>query len=98
MEIEILYQTWESDSPVKVSLAPRDYYDPIEAGETYQEHAIPKYNHTWDYLGVPREMLKWSCERRSGTSSDTTIVTQYLDGGRSWMTHRFDPDGYEEMI
>jgi hypothetical protein len=43
--------------------------------------------------------LKWSLERRSGTADDDTAFrTQYLDGGRSWMNHRHDTDGYEEII
>jgi hypothetical protein len=98
MELEIVYQTWDSDTPLKLRLAPEDYFDPVEPGETYEDNGIPRYNETWHYLDVPRERLKWSSERRSGTWFDTTFLTQYLDGGRSWLTHRVDPDGYEEMI
>lgn len=98
MDIEIIFQTWDGDSPAKLRLPPEAYFDPIDPDETYEEDAIAKYNHTWEYLDVPREQLKWSTERRIGTSDDRIIFTQYMDGGRSWMTHRVDPDGYEEMI
>jgi hypothetical protein len=98
MEIEIVYQTWESDQPARLKLSPEAYFDPLEPGDTYQENGIPRYNETWQYLDVPRSRLKWACERRSGTWFDTTFLTQYLDSGRSWLTHRVDPDGYEEMI
>src|SRR5262249_33987142 len=94
MEIQITYQTWESDEPVRMRLAPEDYFDPVEPGETYEENGIAKYNETWEYLSVPRASLKWSSERRSGTWFDTTFATQYMNGGRSWLTHRADPDGY----
>jgi hypothetical protein len=98
MEIEIIFQTWDGGSPVRLRLSPDEYFDPIEPDETYEEDAIAKCNHTWEYLNVPREQLRWTMERRAGTSDDRTIYTQYLDGGRSWMTHRVDQDGYEEMI
>jgi len=98
MKIEIAYHTWNDPSPIRLRLSPEAYFDPIESGETYEKDAIPRYNHTWQYLDVPLNSLKWSMERRSGTSDDTTFMTQYMDGGRSWINHRFDPSGYEEII
>lgn len=98
MEIEIVFQTWDAESPVTLRLSPEEYFDPTEIDESYEEDAIAKYNHTWEYLNVSREQLKWTIERRVGTSDDRTIFTQYMDDGRSWMTHRVDPDGLEEMI
>jgi hypothetical protein len=98
MEIEIVFQTWDGESPVSLRLSAEDYFDPIGPDESYEADAIPKYNHTWEYLDVPREQLKWTSERRVGTSDDTVFFTQYMDGGRSWMNHRVDPDGREEMI
>jgi hypothetical protein len=98
MEIEIAFQTWDGDSPVRLRLSPEEYFDPVDPDETYEVDAVAKFNHTWEYLNVPREQLKWTTERRVGTSHDRTISIQYMDGGRSWMTHRVDPNGYEEMI
>jgi hypothetical protein len=79
-------------------MTPEEYFDPIDPGETYEEDAIAKNNFTWEYLDLPREALKWSMERRTGTVDDRTIYTHYMKEGRSWMTHRVDPGGYEEMI
>jgi hypothetical protein len=98
VEIQLTYQTWDEAVPVSMLLPPETYFDPLGSGETYEAHGVPKYNHTWQYLSVPRSRLKWTLEKRLGTADDTTIRTQYMDGGRSWMTHRSDPDGYEEMI
>src|SRR4051794_30373657 len=98
MEIEITFQTWDADGPVRLRLSPEEYFDPIDTGETYEEDAIAKYNYTFEHLDIAREKLKWTTERCVGTSQDRTIFTQYMDGGRSWMTHRVDPDGYEEVI
>ncbi|HVK07602.1 MAG TPA: hypothetical protein VM597_02380 [Gemmataceae bacterium] len=98
MEILLIYQTWDEAAPVSKLLSPEEYFDPPGPGESYEAHGVPKHNHTWQYLDVPRKRLKWTLERRSGTTDNTAIRTQYMDGGRSWMTHRSDPDGYEEMI
>lgn len=98
MNIQIAYQTWDDAEPVWLTLTPEEYFDPLEPGETYEAHGVPRFNHTWQYLAVPRDRLKWSLERRQGTHDDTTFRTQYMDGGRSWMYHRLDPDGYEEII
>ena len=98
MEIVIVYQTWNDKSPLRLTLTPEEYFDPIQPGETFEQDAIPKFNHTWQYLRVPRDSLKWSMEHRSGTSDDTVFLTQYMDGGRSWMNHRSDPNGYEEIV
>jgi hypothetical protein len=98
MNIQIAYQTWDGTEPVWLTLTPEEYFDPLEPGETYEANGVPRFNHTWHYLPVPRERLKWSLERRQGTGDDTTFRTQYMGGGQSWMNHRLDPDGYEEII
>jgi hypothetical protein len=98
MRIEIIYQTRDGTAPVRLSLTPEAYFDPLGPGETYEADGVPRYNHTWQYLDVPPSRLKWSLEGRAGTGDDAKIRTQYLDGGRSWMTHRSDPDGSEELI
>ncbi|VTR93119.1 Uncharacterized protein OS=Desulfosporosinus sp. OT GN=DOT_0185 PE=4 SV=1 [Gemmata massiliana] len=98
VQIQLVYQTWDGGAPVTKFLLPEEYFDPLEPGESYEVDGVPKYNHTWQYLDVPPRRLKWTVERRSGTADDTTIRAQYMDGGQSWMTHRSDPDGYEEMI
>ena len=98
MEIQIVYQTWGETAPVSKLLPPEEYFDPLEPGENYEADGVPRYNHTWQNLDVPLSCLKWTLERRSGTTDDTSIRTQYMDDGRSWMTHRSDPDGYEEII
>jgi hypothetical protein len=98
VEIELVYQTWDAIDLVRLVLSPSDYFDPLEPGENYQTHGVPRHNHTWQYLNVPLNRLKWSMERRRGTGDDTTFRTQYMDGGRTWMTHRLNPDGYEEII
>jgi hypothetical protein len=98
VKIQLAYQLWGSDNIAWVTLTPEQYFDPLEPGETYEADGIPRYNHTWQYLSVPRERLKWSLERREGTGDDTTFRTQYMAGGKTWMNHRLDPDGFEELI
>lgn len=101
MEIKISFQTWDSSDPVIYSLSPEEYFDPIQPHENFEEDGISKYPETWEYLlkerNLERRLLKWSMEKRTGTHHDTTFRTQYMDNGRSWMTHRSDPNGYEEI-
>jgi hypothetical protein len=96
--IDIWYQTSDSDIEIHCSLDLETYFDPLEEGETYAEHGIPRFNVTSQYIDVPPDQLVWSIERRTGTSDDTTFSTQYFDGGKSWVNHRTDPCGYEELI
>jgi hypothetical protein len=98
VEIQLIYQTWDEAAPVSILLPPETYFDPLGPGENYETHGVPRFNHTWQYLNVPKRRLKWALERRLGTADDATIRTQYMDGGRSSMAHRSNPDGYEEMI
>ena len=62
MEIQISYQTWDGREPVHLALSPEEYFDPLEPNETYEADGIPRYDHTWEYLDVPRERLKWSTD------------------------------------
>jgi hypothetical protein len=98
MQIQIGYQTWDGQGPVWLTLSPEEYFDPLGPGEEHATNGVPRYNHTWEYLNIPLDRLKWSVERRRGTFDDTTFLTQYMDGGKTWMNHRRDPDGYEEII
>ncbi|MFM2314404.1 MAG: hypothetical protein RLZZ04_3680 [Cyanobacteriota bacterium] len=96
--IDIWYQTSDSDIQIHRSFNLETYFDSLEEGETFTEHGIPRFNFTWQYIDVPPDQLVWSIERRTGTSDDTTFSTQYFDGGKSWVNHRTDPSGYEELI
>jgi hypothetical protein len=98
VQINIWFQTSGSDTETRRSLELETYFDPLAEGETYAEHGIPRFNFTWKYIDVPRDQLIWSIERRVGTSDDATFSTQYFDGGKTWVNHRTDPSGYEELI
>ncbi len=98
IEIDLWYRTSDSEVETHLSLAPESYFDPLRSGATYASDGIPRYDDTWQYLDVPRERLVWSVERRTGTGEDCTFSTQYFDGGKTWINHRSDPSGYEELI
>jgi hypothetical protein len=98
MEIEIVYKTWQNETPIVRKLTPEEYFDELDAGQTYEVDGIAKHDHTWEYIDVPLSSLEWTSERRSGTTHDRTHFTQYMGNGRSWLNHRVDANGYEEMV
>jgi hypothetical protein len=98
MEIEITYQVYGDESPRSVFLTPEQYLDPLEPGETYEEDGVAKYGHAWQYLGIPLDRLVWTVLRRAGMADGSVHRTDFFRGGRSWILHRNDSDGYEELI
>jgi len=99
VKILLVYQTWDETPPVSILLGPRGLLRPAGTRARATRPTASRGTTTrGSFLDVPRSRLKWTLERRSGTTDDTTIRTQYMDAGRSWMTHRSDPDGYEELI
>jgi hypothetical protein len=98
VHITIAYLLRDESEPRCVTLPPEAYFDPLEDGETYERDAIPRFNNAADYLDVPADRLRWTELVIEGTESDRRIRTEFLPGGDSWVSHRSDPDGYEEII
>lgn len=98
MRIEIEYLQKDSDASKKISLLPEDYFDPLEDGEFFERDGIPRFNHDAEYISISNSRLVWSKLTIQGTDDDRTIVTNYYCDGETWMTHRIDPNGYEEII
>ena len=98
IQIDVWYQSMDRDREDHLPLEPEGYFDPLGPGENFAEHGFPRFNYTWQYIDVSRDKLLWSIERRTGTRCDTTFSTQYFDGGKTWINHRSDPNGYEELI
>jgi hypothetical protein len=96
--IEITYQLREASTPVSIRLTPEQYFDPLEPGESYDRDGVPRFDHAWQYLGVPLDRLMWTVLRRSGTAEPSVHRTDFFCDGRTWLLHRTDPDGYEELI
>lgn len=97
MKIVISYKV-NDDLEKQITLTPEEYFDPIDEDETYENDAIPKYNHAEEYLGISTNLLEWTELEISETEQSHCIRTQYFDEGKSWMSHRKDLDGYEEII
>ncbi|MCU0239727.1 MAG: hypothetical protein MUC29_09810 [Pyrinomonadaceae bacterium] len=97
MKIKIHYKI-KDELEKYVDLTPEEYFDPIDEDETYENDAIPKFNHAEEYLEISTEMLEWTNIEISETNRGQSIKTQYFDEGKSWMIHRKDLDGYEEII
>lgn len=97
MKIRIYYKV-RDELEKYVDLTPKEYFDPIDEDETYENDAIPKYNHAEEYLEVPIKSLEWTIIEISETPQGQTIRKQYFDNGNSWLCHRKDFNGYEEII
>lgn len=95
--IRITYQLRSELTPRRLELKPEEYYDHLGPGETYERHAIPRFDHAYEYTEHSADDLKWTV-LEGGPIRGSIIRTQFLDGKRSMMTHRADSDGYEEII
>jgi len=84
--------------PQVVTLSPREYFSPLEAGETYEREGIPKADHARDYLDVADEELEWTELQIRGTNQDETRRTEVYSNGLSVMAHGTDTEGFEEII
>lgn len=98
MKIEIEYLEKGKPVPVSINLRENEFFDLIQEGESYENDAIPKYNHAREYLEVSLSRLLWTKLNIEGTNEDRKIITHYYNNGESWMSYRIDIDGYEEMI
>lgn len=98
MKIEIEYLEKGKLKPISINLRADEFFDPIQKSESFENDAIPKYNHAREYLNVSLNRLLWTILSIEGTNEDRKIITHYYNNGESWMSHRIDIDGYEEMI
>ncbi|MBX7171115.1 MAG: hypothetical protein K1X72_09165 [Pyrinomonadaceae bacterium] len=97
MKIVISYKVID-DLEKQITLTAEEYFDPIDEDETYENDAIPKYNHAEEYLEIATNLLEWTEIAVSETKQSHCIRTQYFDEGKSWMSHRKDLYGYEEIV
>lgn len=95
--IRIRYQLRCEESDRHFDLHPEEYFDPLEPGESYSEHGVPRFDHAYQYTRHSPDELRWTV-LEGGPMAGSILRTQFLDGRRSMMTHRSDADGYEEII
>jgi hypothetical protein len=98
MNISITYLLTSEQELRTVLLAPAEYFDPIEDGESYETHGVERFQNAYQYLEVPVADIRWTLLDIRRGSSWTRIRTQLLAGAESMLTHREDSDGYEEII
>lgn len=98
IEINIYYCLIQKRKIELLRLSAEEYYDPIESNESYEENAIPRFPHAFQYLNVSVEELKWTVLIVRGSSDDNITRTQFTQKGKGWMTHSISKDGFEEII
>lgn len=52
MRVILTFKLADAERAETRVFSPEEYFDPIEDGETYEEDAIPRLGHSWEYLGV----------------------------------------------
>ena len=96
--IKLEWQTVGSKEIHAIGIAPDQYFDPVEAGETFAEHGIPKHDYPIDYLSLSSRKVSWITLIVSGTTDDFSQKTIYYGKGSSLLNHRVCKSGYEEII
>lgn len=97
MKIRISYKV-KNDLTKFVDLVSEEYFDPLDKDENYEDHGIAKFDHAEEYLEISPENLEWTEIEITKTKTSHSIRKQYSADGKSWMCHRKDLDGYEEII
>ena len=96
--ISIRYQLRSEVTARELQISPEMYFDPLGSHETYEKDGIPRFDHAKDYLEHPAIDLAWTDLRVSGAAPDFCVHTQFLPDGQSFLCHRQDEDGHEEII
>jgi len=87
----------DSDEVLTRELTPVEFFDPIGKGESFENDAIPRFNHARDYLTERKEMINWTdLLVEDGTTS--RITTTFLHDPDSWVAFRREDVGYQELI
>jgi hypothetical protein len=98
MHITLRFQKVDSQAPQELELSADQYFDPLEAGESFEKDGVPKFSNDWHYLRLEPSELLWSQLEVRGESHTKKYATQYSAGGQSVLVHRKDSDGWEEII
>lgn len=87
MKIIITFRRKDNDADETTALKPEEYIDPIEPGETYENDAITRLDHTHDYLSLTPAELDWA---------QVDVRSDEKDFRRSWRTDYYS-DGAVEV-
>lgn len=98
MKIEIHYRLRGEDVPRSVVLAPEEYCDPLQPGETHDRHGVAQFDHAVDYLDHPAREVEWTRLEVTREGVGRTVTTsRFAADGASNLWQRRDPDGGQEM-
>ena len=98
MKIALTYQRIDEAKPTTIGFAPEDYFDPLEAGETYWEHGVEKNLLLEEYLPIEKGLVKWFIVTHEFRGLSRVTRCQLLGEDLSMSTHTIDEHGNEEII
>jgi hypothetical protein len=98
MEIRIRYQRRDETTPRLLELAPEDYFDPLNPGETLSVRSVPRLLDTYQYTPHRADELCWTEVEITDGDSFWRVRSQLIDGMRVLMHHVQTSQGSEEII
>lgn len=96
MQIVITYKI-RNNLPQTFPLVPEEYFDPLEIGENYEKHGVPRFDHAREYFALLPEQLDWTELHLTETEEPRKIRSDFYDDGKVVIYQRQDNDG-EEII
>jgi len=98
MKITLRYRVLGEEDDEVVSLTPEDYFDPLDADETYLEHGIAAKFFDHEHIDVQPGKLKYLILTIAEAELTMIVRTQYLDGEDVLLQHFKGFDGSERLI
>ena len=96
MKLALRYLVRGGHEPKSIALDPRDYFEALEADETWEADGVPRFNHAREYL-PPDLDLAWT-ELEAPLASEVSLVREvFSPNGVVSYWHRADRAGTEEI-
>ena len=92
MNIEITYVLNDESSPQVMAMSESEYFD------SEGNDRIPRCDHAWQYLDVPKESLLWTRLRVVEADSERSVCTSFFAYGKGELIHVSTTEPYEELI
>jgi len=89
----IRYLTWDTKVEKAIKLSDKDYYEPLDEGESYERNGVPRFLDDREYLHIDKMRI----QKLTVISCTLTSVTTYGRNG-SLTQHSIFPDLSEMLV
>ena len=84
IEITITYQKKSDSKEQSINLSNEEYFE-NENEEISFDDSLPKYDHAYDYIGVPRRQLVYTRIHIRSTSDYLSIFESFWNDGENFL-------------